>query len=60
MDYVVGFAKAMSSIGITERKSVNITGFNSVEWAISYFGGLFYDCVVTGVYITNVPEACLY
>jgi len=35
-------------------------GFNSPEWAISCFGGVLYNCVFTGIYITNAPDACLY
>ena len=60
LDGCVNFAKAMHVIGINERKAVNIMGFNSPEWAIAYFGGTFYNCVLSGVYITNGPEACLY
>ena len=50
----------MSALGINERAGVNIIGFNSPEWAISFIGGIFYNCVSTGVYITNTPEACFY
>lgn len=35
-------------------------GFNSPEWAFSYTGATVYNCVVTGIYITNTAEACLY
>lgn len=50
----------MAALDITERSGVNIIGFNSPEWAISYFGSVFYNCVATGVYITNNPDACYY
>ena len=35
-------------------------GFNSPEWAVACVGGILYEAVVTGVYITNEPAACLY
>ena len=50
----------MHVVGITERKAVNIIGFNAPEWAISFMGGLSYNCVVSGVYVTNGPESCVY
>lgn len=56
----IKFSKSMHVVGITERKAVNIIGFNSPEWAISFFGAISYNCVVSGVYITNGPEACVY
>ncbi len=57
---IFAFAKAMKKIGITERKALNIMGVNAPEWAISFFGAIFYNCVVSGVYVTNGPEACKY
>jgi long-subunit acyl-CoA synthetase (AMP-forming) len=50
----------MIQLGVNERKSVNITAFNSPEWAISFVGGILSNCVSSGVYITNTAEACLY
>ena len=35
-------------------------GFNSPEWAITCMGAMMYEAVVTGIYITNEPDACLY
>lgn len=35
-------------------------GFNSPEWAISYYGAMFHNNVVSGVYTTNGPSACKY
>jgi long-chain-fatty-acid--CoA ligase ACSBG len=35
-------------------------GFNSPEWAISFFGGIMNNMVGTGIYSTNAPEACMY
>ena len=56
----MSFAKAMQVVGVQERKSVNIMGHNSPEWAISFMGGIYYNCVASGVYPTNNAEACLY
>ena len=50
----------MHVLGITERKSVNIMGHNAPEWAIACLGGIFANCVASGVYISNSKEACLY
>lgn len=35
-------------------------GFNSPEWCIAFFGAVFNNNVVSGVYITNGPDACKY
>lgn len=50
----------MHVVGITERKSINITGYNAPEWAIAFLGSIFANTVCSGVYITNLPEACIY
>ncbi len=55
---IFDFAKAMRHLGVQERTSVNIMGANSPEWTFAYFGGVFYNCISSGVYITNGPEAC--
>ena len=39
---------------------MNIMGFNSPEWVIAFFGSIFHNNIVSGVYITNGPEACQY
>jgi long-subunit acyl-CoA synthetase (AMP-forming) len=54
------FTKAMHKLGIVEGKSVNIMANNSPEWVIAYFGSVTYNCMASGVYPTNVPEACVY
>lgn len=54
------FAKALMQLGIPQRRSVNIMGFNSPEWAIACFGSIFHNNVVSGVYITNGVQACKY
>lgn len=56
----ISFAKAMHSIGVEERKAVNIMGFNSPEWATCFFGAFFNNNVVSGVYTTNGAAACQY
>ena len=57
---IVSFAKSLAHLGIDERKAVNIMGFNSPEWAIAFYGSVFHNNVVSGVYITNGPAACQY
>lgn len=39
---------------------MNVMGANAPEWAIAFFGGIFRNNVVSGVYITNGPDACKY
>ena len=56
----VAFSKSMEAIGVEPRKSVNICGFNSPEWAISFFGGILHNNVSSGVYQTNTPEVRVY
>lgn len=56
----IQFSQALQHLGVTERKAVNIMGWNSPEWAIAFFGGIFHNNVVSGVYTTNGPEACQY
>ena len=54
------FAKGLAKINIAERSGISIMGFNSPEWVIGFIGGVLYNCVATGIYATNAPEACLY
>ena len=56
----VQFAKAMHVVGAQERKAVNVMGHNSPEWVISFQAAIMYNAVSTGVYITNLEDACLY
>ena len=56
----MAFAKSLHFLGVDQRKSVNIMGFNSPEWAISYQGSMLHNNVVSGVYTTNGAEACHY
>lgn len=50
----------MHALGVSERSAINVMGHNAPEWAIGFHGALFANCVSTGSYITNLPEACLY
>ena len=59
-DQCRAFAKSLHEIGVQERKAVNIMGFNSPEWAIAFYGAIFHNNIVSGVYITNGPDACKY
>lgn len=56
----LGFAKALHFLGVDERSCVNIMGFNSPEWAISFYGGILHNNVSSGIYTTNGAEACFY
>ena len=59
-DQSMKFAKAIHSLKVTEKSAVAIMGFNSPERLFSCMGAIFNNCVFTGIYITNTPEACLY
>ena len=48
------------AVGASPRSSVNIIGFNSPEWFISYYGAICSNYITAGVYTTNAPDACLY
>lgn len=56
----MAFAKACAALKVVEKSSVAVMGFNSPEWAIAFTGGILYNCINTGIYLTNAPEACLY
>mmetsp|Transcript_18020 Transcript_18020/g.30700 ORF Transcript_18020/g.30700 Transcript_18020/m.30700 type:complete len:180 (+) Transcript_18020:15-554(+) len=57
---IVSFAKSLHAIGVDQRKAINIMGFNSPEWAIAFYGGIFHNNVISGVYTTNGAQACEY
>ena len=57
---VINFAKAMHVLGVKPMKSVNIIGHNQPEWPIAFVGGIFANCISSGVYPTNSAEACKY
>lgn len=50
----------MLALGLTAHSAVNIIGFNSPEWNISFFGSIFASYLPVGIYTTNSPEACKY
>ena len=54
------FGIAMIYLGLTERDAVNILGFNSVEWMVSFHGSIFANMVPVGVYNTSSKESCKY
>ena len=56
----VAFAKSMVGVGVVERAGVAIMGSNSPEWLFACMGGMMSNCVVTGMYTTNSPDACAY
>ena len=56
----LAFAKACHQLNCTPRSAVAIMGFNSPEWAMAFMGGIMNNQVITGIYITNQAEACLY
>ncbi|XP_050314839.1 very long-chain-fatty-acid--CoA ligase bubblegum isoform X2 [Anthonomus grandis grandis] len=53
-------AKAFIQLGLEERHSVCILGFNSKEWFLSDLGAIFAGGIAVGIYTTNSPEACQY
>ena len=59
-DKVDAFGRACIAVGASPRKSVNILGFNSPQWAIAFYGALCANYVTAGVYTTNAPDACQY
>jgi long-chain-fatty-acid--CoA ligase ACSBG len=54
------FAKSLAHLNVKEKSAVAIMGFNAPEWLFSTFGALMNNCVFTGIYITNGPDACFY
>jgi long-chain-fatty-acid--CoA ligase ACSBG len=59
-DNSMAFAKSLAHLKVKERSAVAIMGFNSPEWIFAFVGGIMYNCVNTGIYSTNAPDACLY
>ena len=54
------FARALISLGIEQKTSVNIIGFNAPEWMIGFWGSLFGGYLPVGVYTTNNEGTCLH
>ena len=59
-DDIIKFAKSLHYLKIKEKKALNIMGWNAPEWIIAWHGGMFNNNIVTGVYTTNSPTACVY
>ncbi|KAH1023126.1 hypothetical protein HUJ04_012395 [Dendroctonus ponderosae] len=53
-------AKAFIQLGLEERHSVCILGYNSVQWFLSDLAAIFAGGIAAGIYTTNSPEACQY
>ncbi|KAG9341259.1 hypothetical protein JZ751_019700 [Albula glossodonta] len=53
-------AKSFLKLGLERFHSVAILGFNSAEWFFSAIGAIFAGGIMTGIYATNSPEACLH
>lgn len=49
----LAFAKSLNKLGVDERSSVNIMGFNTPEWTISCMGSILHNNIFSGVYTTN-------
>lgn len=56
----MNFAASLIAHRFPEHTSINIIGFNSPEWAITFYGSLFGRCLPTGIYTTNSDEVCEY
>ena len=50
-------SRAFIQLGLDERRSVAIMGFNSPEWFMSDLAAIFCNSVAVGIYPTNSPEA---
>jgi long-chain-fatty-acid--CoA ligase ACSBG len=59
-DLSVNFARSLIALGISEYTAVNIIGYNSVEWAVAFYGSIFGHYLPIGLYTTNNPDACAY
>eukprot|EP00922_Rhytidocystis_sp_ex-Travisia-forbesii_P001941 GHVS01002725.1.p1 GENE.GHVS01002725.1~~GHVS01002725.1.p1 ORF type:complete len:632 (-),score=68.33 GHVS01002725.1:79-1974(-) len=54
------FSKSLLSLGFNRRNRVVIMGFNSPAWFIAYFGTVFCDGIIGGIYATNGVDATGY
>jgi len=53
------FAKALVSLGVSERSCVILQGMNSPEHLAAIMGTVLANCIYTDIYMTNSPEVCL-
>lgn len=54
------FSKALAHLNVSSRAAVALMAFNAPEWIMTMLGAINYNAVITGIYITNTPDACLY
>ena len=59
-DESINFAKSLIALGIPNYSTVNIIGFNSPEWAVTFSGSILGNYIPIGIYTTNGPDACEY
>ena len=45
---------------MNQRSSVNILGFNSIEWMVSFHGSIFANLIPAGIYNTSSNDICKY
>lgn len=50
----------MIKLGLTQRSAVNILGFNSIEWMVSFHGSIFANLIPVGIYNTSSKDTCKY
>lgn len=53
------FAKGLHALGIEEGSCISFLGYNSPEHFIALMGSILSNCIVTEIYLTNTPSACL-
>lgn len=49
----------MIKLGLKRFESVNLIGFNSFEFVCAFTGSIVAGGISTGIYTTNLPNACL-
>ncbi|KAF0700073.1 Aste57867_9392 [Aphanomyces stellatus] len=54
------FGKALIALGCDPFDTVNIIGFNAIEWVVANMGSILAGCVSAGVYTTSNPQSCHY
>ena len=59
-DDAMAYAKSITKVGVSERAGVAIMGSNTPEWVLSCMADIMNNCIVTGIYTTNSPDACSY
>ena len=54
-----GIAQTLVALDVQERSRVCFMGHNSPEHFMSLMGSILANCIVTEIYATNGPQACL-